>query len=457
VNPGKHGVYDFMAFQPNTFEKVLVNSSHIRSKRFWDLAGEKGKKSVILNIPMTYPPHRVEGVMISGIPLPPKGQIIYPEEMEQELDEKIGSWRVDMEGDRFRNFNEEAFLREIDRGLETRFKVADYFLSAKAWDLFILVIMETDMVQHLLWGERERCLFPLYQKIDERIGRLLKQLQDEDVIMILSDHGFGPVRKTLYLNTWLKKKGFLKDRKDWTRHAEVSEPEIFQRRRKSSLFQKVRRLLKKPKRVIDWKRTEAYFFDTGQLQGVGINLKGREAEGIVAPGQYEELRQRIIDELGGLVDETKGAKVVERALRREEVYQGPWVKSAPDIVFIPDYAYIMSSRIRERTFKERKDGRGVHRLHGIFIIRGAGIKKGNNLEGIHIMDAAPTILHLLGLPVPTGFDGRVLKEVLLDTFQEAHPIRYEDVPLGLEHCPFEMDEGEVEEVKKKLKGLGYIE
>jgi predicted AlkP superfamily phosphohydrolase/phosphomutase len=457
VNPGKHGIYDFMAFKPNSFEKVLVNSTHIRSKRFWDLAGEKGKKSIILNIPLTYPPHRVDGVMISGIPLPPKGQFIYPEEMERELEEKVGIWRVDVEGDRFRNFDEAAFLREIDRGLETRFRVADYFLSTKRWDLFILVIMETDMVQHLLWEERERCLFPLYKKIDDRIGTLLKKLREEDIVVILSDHGFGPVRKTLYLNTWLKKKGFLKSRKEWTHHADGSEPEIYQRKGGPSILRRVRRLLKKPKQIIDWRRTEAYFFDTGQLQGIGINLKGREPEGIVIPEKYEALRQRIIDEMGGLVDEAEGTKVIERVFRREEIYQGPYVKTAPDIVFIPNYEYIMSSRIREGTFKERKDGRGVHRLHGIFMIRGAGIKMGNNLKGIHIMDVAPTILYLLGLPVPTGFDGKVLTEVLLPALQEAHPVRFEEVSLDVESSRFEMAEDEIEEVKKKLMGLGYIE
>jgi predicted AlkP superfamily phosphohydrolase/phosphomutase len=188
-NPGKHG--SMTSWLSNrTLSKSPRNSTHIRSKRFWDLAGERERRASS-QYPLTYPPQKVDGVMISGIPLPPKGQFIYPEEMERELEEKIGRWRVDVEGDRFRNFDEEAFLREIDRGLETRFRVADYLLSTKSWDLFILVIMETDMVQHLLWEERERCLFPLYKKIDDRIGSLLKKLREEDIVVILSDHGLA--------------------------------------------------------------------------------------------------------------------------------------------------------------------------------------------------------------------------------------------------------------------------
>ena len=89
VNPGRHGIYDFIGFKPNSFEKVLLNSTHIRSKRFWDIAGERGRRSILLHIPLTYPPQKVEGVMISGIPAPPRGEFIYPEEMGKELEERV--------------------------------------------------------------------------------------------------------------------------------------------------------------------------------------------------------------------------------------------------------------------------------------------------------------------------------------------------------------------------------
>jgi predicted AlkP superfamily phosphohydrolase/phosphomutase len=457
VNPGKHGIYDFIRFKPNSFEKVLVNASDVRSKRFWDLAGAMGKKSIILYVPLTYPPWPVDGIMISGIPVPSQGEFIYPGEVGKELEEKVGSWWVEIEGDRFREFDERSFLKEIDRSLQTRFNVASYFLMTKDWDLFILVIMETDMAQHMLWKEKERCLLPLWRKIDGMLGSLQQNLNREDNFIILSDHGFGPMGKTLYLNTWLREKGFLKSRKQWVRDGEGSEVEIFHRERKGTFFQKVKGVFKKPKPVIDWSKTEAYFFNTGQLQGIGINLKGREPNGIVTPTEYDEVRNRVIMELNGLMDERQGKKIVKHIFRREEIYRGPFVVEAPDIVFVSDYGYMISDRIRDETFKERGHGRGVHRLHGIFVIRGPGIKKGNPLEEGHLLDVAPTILHLLGVPVPRGFDGKVLTDALMPSFLKSHPLRFEDVPLEMESAPFEMNEEEVELIKMKLRGLGYIE
>lgn len=456
VNPGRHGVYDFITFKPDSFEKILVNSSHIRSKRFWDLAGEKKKKSIVLYIPLTYPPQRIEGVMISGIPVPPKGEFIYPQEMERELQENVGTWWMELDGDRFRDPDEKALLSEVYQSLETRFRVTNY-LMAKGWDLFILVITETDVLQHLLWQERDRFLLPLYRKIDEMLGLFVEKLREEDVVLILSDHGFGPVRKTLYLNTWLKEKGLLASQKEWVHGKENTETEIFPRRRRLSFLQRVKQGLRKRRSVIDWDKTQAYFFDTGQLQGVGINLKGREPRGVVGPDDYEGVRDRVIEELHAMVDEEEGRRVIEKAFRREEIYWGPYVKNAPDIVFVPNYEYMISSRIRDGLLKERRDGRGVHRLHGIFILHGPGIRKGKRIEGAHIMDMAPTILYLLGLPAPKGFDGKVLTDALESDRLTNSPIQFEEVSLEVKAPEVDMTEDEVEEMKKRLRGLRYID
>ena len=456
VNPGRHGIFDFITFKPNSFEKVLINSSHIRSRRFWDLAGEKGRKSIILYIPLTYPPQRTEGVMISGIPVPPKGEFIYPREMEAELQENIGTWWMEIDGDRFRDPDEKALLNDVYQSLEIRFKVADYLME-KDWDLFVLVITETDVLQHLLWQERDRFLLPLYKKIDEKLGHFMNRLGQEDVVLILSDHGAGPVRKTLYLNTWLKEKGFLASRKMWVQEKGGTETSLYPRRKRSSFLERMKQGFRKRRPVIDWDRTEAYFFDTGQLQGVSVNLKGREPRGRVEPDDYDRVRNRVIEELYAMVDEEEGRKVIEKVFRREEIYWGPYVKDAPDIVFVPNYEYMVSSRIRDSLFKRKRDGRGVHRLHGIFILRGPGIKKGRRIESAHIMDMAPTILYLLGVPVPKGFDGKVLTDALERDRLTTHPIQVEDPSLEVGASEFDMTEDEVEEMKKRLRGLQYID
>ena len=139
--------------------------------------------------------------------------------------------------------------------------------------------------------------------------------------------------------------------------------------------------------------------------------------------------------------------------RRENIYCGPYTKNAPDIVFIPHGEYTLNDRVKDKIFKKSKAGQSSHRLEGILILQGPGIKKGKIIEGAHIMDVAPTILYLLGLPVSKGFDGKVLTEALEPDVLKAYPINAEDIPLEVEVTGFEMTETEEEEIKKKLRGL----
>jgi predicted AlkP superfamily phosphohydrolase/phosphomutase len=456
VNPGKHGVWDFFTVEPNSFKKVLVNSSDVRSKRFWDLAGERGKKNIILYVPFTYPPQKIEGAMVSGFPAPSQGEYVYPKEMNKELEEKLGKWWVKVDVDKYSDSQEEAFFQEINQSLEARFRVADYLMQ-KEWDLFVFVIMETDWVQHVFWDKKDQYLLPLYLKIDGIIGHLTESLKEEDAILILSDHGFGPVRKTLYLNSWLREKGFLASKRQWGYSRENLDEGFFRRRKGSSWVKKIRWALSKRNTGIDWNKTQAYFNNTGSTYGARINLMGREPEGIVKPEEYDEVRNRVIEKLNSATDDQDGKKVMERIFRREDIYSGPYTKDAPDIIFIPDWEYTLNGLIKDDIFKKSREGRSFHRLDGILILNGPGIKNGRKIEGAHIMDMAPTILHLLGLPVPEGFDGRVLTEALEPELLKANPIRHEDIPLEVEVAGFAMTETEEEEIRKKLKGLGYIE
>ena len=123
-----------------------------------------------------------EGMMISEIPAPLLGEFIYPREMGRDLEEKLGRWWIVADGDKFIDFHEEIFLSEIYQNLETRFRVASYLMT-KEWDLFVWVVMETDWIQHFLWGEKERCLLPFYIKIDGMIGHFMESLKKEDVIL----------------------------------------------------------------------------------------------------------------------------------------------------------------------------------------------------------------------------------------------------------------------------------
>lgn len=295
--------------------------------------------------------------------------------------------------------------------------------------------METDWVQHILWGKKDQCLLPVYVKIDGMIGHFMEVLKEEDVIIILSDHGFGPIRKTFYLNAWLREKGFLVSKRQWGYSKDNLDAGIFHHSRGSSWVNKIKRALSKRNTVTDWKKTQAYFDNTGSTYGIQINLMGREPEGIVRPEKYDEVRNRIIEELNSVIDGQEGKKVIERIYRREDVYWGPYTKNASDIIF-----------------KKNKEGGSFHRLDGVLILHGPGIKKGKKIVEAHIMDVAPTILYLLDLPVPKGFDGKVLTEAQDLDILKTSPVRIEDIPLEVEVPGFVMTETEEGGGKKSSKG-----
>jgi predicted AlkP superfamily phosphohydrolase/phosphomutase len=281
-------------------------------------------------------------------------------------------------------------------------------------------------------------------------------LKDEDILLILSDHGFGTVRKTFYMNVWLREKGFLVSRRQWAGSKENLDMGLFHRKKEPSIIQKIKGVWGKKRSEIHWGKTQAYFINTGYGYGIRINLAGREPEGIVKPEEYHDLRNQIIEKLNLIMDEEEGSRIIERVHPREDVYRGPYTKNAPDVIFIPDGEYTLNDRMKDKIFKRSKAGQSSHRPEGILILQGPGIKKGERITGAHIMDVAPTILYLLGLPVSKGFDGKVLTEALEPDILKTRPIRVEDIPLEVQGTDFKMTETEEEEIKKKLRGLGYM-
>ncbi|RME85749.1 MAG: hypothetical protein D6775_01985 [Caldilineae bacterium] len=212
---------------------------------------------------------------------------------------------------------------------------------------------------------------------------------------------------------------------------------------------------------IDWQRSRAY-----ARRGIGalyVNLKGREPQGIVEPGaEYEALREHIMEALRNLRDPETGEPLVAEVNRGEELFHGPYMDDAPDIVFRPrnmhdrfilGFAtdpFVRPARKRENAYVEY----GYHTRRGVLIAAGPGIRSGTQIEGAHIYDIAPTVLHLLGLPVPLDMDGRVLLE-----FQEnPQEVRYaEPVKEAITQDVAALSEDERQDIEARLRALGYLE
>jgi predicted AlkP superfamily phosphohydrolase/phosphomutase len=219
--------------------------------------------------------------------------------------------------------------------------------------------------------------------------------------------------------------------------------------------------------LFDWTKTRAY--SLGSYGNIYINVKGREPDGIVDPGdEYEQLRDAIITRLKELKDPTSGRQVVKKVYRREELYQGPFLHKAADLIVVwSDEGYhsvqrfgskedsIFGDELHFHLTKIRYTGH--HRLNGIFAIRGNGVKKNFEINGAEIIDLAPTIFYVLGIPIPSDIDGKILTNVFTDDHLQQHPLRYEKSGSEkLEHFEY-YTEDEEKRISERLRGLGYIE
>lgn len=491
-NPGKHGVGDFMHRTPGGYDRTPIDSTSIKAEPFWVTASRRGKKVGILSVPVTYPPYEVNGFLVSGL-LTPRGSasFTYPEALAQELDQAVGGYRVNLDHFYARG-KADSFLDDVRALVDVRTRAAQYLLSRYEWDFFMLHYIVTDWVQHFLW----HCMDPthprydevearaygnaiseIYQRVDRALGEFVDGLGQDTVVLVMSDHGFGPFYKYIYLNNWLLEKKLLSLKGGVAtrlKHAlfsmHVTPSSLYTMLDRLGLVRAAFKASKQQRhdllsafflswRDIDWAKTKAYSF--GNVGQIFINLRGREPQGIVEPGQeYEKLREEIISELAELRDPETGAQLAEHIYRREEVYSGEQVRELPDILLLPlnmEYgATGLSAFVSNRVVAPSFAYSGSHRMEGVFMLSGQGVKPGLFVQGAQIVDMAPTILHLLGLAVPRDMDGRVLTEVLQDELVSSRPVCYEDEHEWAAAAGSGLSDEEAEEVRDRLRSLGYV-
>jgi len=503
VNQGKHGLYDFIRRQPGTYRLELTNATHIGCPTILDIAGQFDRKVAAVNVPMTFPPPRVNGIVIAGMPASTASRnLTHPPQLYDEIKRQFGEYVVATNYYPRQKDSLRAYVEGIGRNVENRLAVGKYLLTRYPWDLFVIVFSATDWVQHSFWHYMEdmeghrfgSVILDVYRQVDAGIGHLLQDLEDNVTVIVMSDHGFGPLKKMVHINRWLSDQGFLyfkvgratarKDLRSLPRQVRLGMirtamngykqwvPPSVRRRIRFALgkrFTSVRQGLESDLffKAVDWPRTRAYSMGPGG--NIFVNLQGREPQGCVHPDAYESMRSDVITRLERLTDPETGERIVRRVLRREDIYDGPYLELAPDLVVEwQDYSYwgrgrydISSTPLFDSQFSwDFTDLRlsGNHTMHGVLIAKGKDIRPEAQIDGARIIDLAPTILHLLGLPVPAYMDGHVLA----DLFQsEPKPVMLEggleanSAATTLSPQPVYSHEEE-EEVEARLKALGYL-
>lgn len=502
-NPGKHGIFEFYEYIPSTYNLRFINAKTRDGDSLWKILSKHGKKVGVINVPMTYPAEEVNGFLIAGLDAPSiKSEgFTYPQDLYNVICKKCGDYILEpgltgaLVGGRIKEATE-----MIKSELNQKMIISRYLMSNHPWDFFMVVLRSLDAVQHCFWKYMDSThphfnsaesrlygdtIFNTYQMIDGFLGELMASLDDDTILMVMSDHGFGQKHPaTNQINQWLESKGFLAYGSSSQGNAVRLLGKLYRqligktpRWAKEWLWKTFPSLRDKVQTRlcfanIDWSKTQAY--SDSLFPNIRINIRGRELYGIVNPGkEHEALIERLITELRDMRDLNTGERIVEDVFRREDIYHGNYVDKAPELLIrwkedipISGIKLEKQSRHFESTISPipGEDYRvisGDHHLKGIFLSRGRDLKKGMRItKGINITDIAPTILYCMGVSIPDDMDGKILNPIFEESFSRVNPVAYSnDIvrEVNAASAPDEYTTEETKELERRLRGLGYIE
>ncbi len=479
-NPGKHGVIDFTDFDKRRRQSTLVTAGSIRATPFWQLIGAAGLRVGVINVPMTYPPAPVNGVLMAGLFTPDvQSTFTFPATLYEEVRRAVGDYQLPLLATAVFTLGQEAFLEEAARRASLRARAARYLMQSRPWAFFMVHFQSLDSVQHMFWATLERRLLQskppvspvearlvaYFQTIDENVRELVDAAGSGATVLVASDHGFGPMTRHVYVNEWLRRNGWLASRVGTGQLAAMATAErvlraldVFKLRRHLKLrkqrFAALRRI--NQEMLIDWEHSRAFAMACSHTAHVYINP-------VIGNGRaYAHTREMIRAALAVWKDPATGALVFPQVYRREEIFSGPYVERLPDLVGVPAPGYHVATRFRGGRLFDPADGglTGDHRPDGVLIATGPGIRRGAlPLLNPRLIDLAPTILYVLGVPVPKDMDGRILEDLLDPALLQQRPPEYATAPeeaLAAAAVGATLSEQESERMREHLRGLGYL-
>ncbi|MBD3291991.1 MAG: nucleotide pyrophosphatase [Armatimonadia bacterium] len=365
VNPGAHGVYGFVDREPASYQQYITGTGYVRSPQIWRTLNERGRKVIIMNVPVTAPPMEVDGLMVSGFLAPSLDGATHPADLKDRL-ERHG-YRIDIDPWKARE-SLDLLFEDLYATLNGRVAGAKDLLQSEPWSYAMVHIMGTDRINHFVWGkwaERDEQFAPrfvdFYRRVDAAVGEIAEAAGDDAEMLILSDHGFTKTDYEINLDAWLRERGHLNV--PVAEDAKISDVD---------------------------ERTRVFSMTPGRIY---INQRGREPRGSVEPGgQYEDLRDEIVSGLMELTDPDCGEPVLERVAKREELWEGGALMTAPDLLAIPKDGYDLKSQLGSEELFGRSPITGMHTFDDAFwLIRGRQFIEGTP----RVMDGAPTVLGLL--------------------------------------------------------------
>lgn len=493
-NPGKHGCLLFTQLDSGQNSPPLItNSSHIDSQTLWEVLSAAGKRIISVNVPLTFPPRPINGIVITGMMTPSKElTFTYPSDLPekypflQDYVIDLGTFTAQggMGVDRQVSASPQDYLDDVLTMSEKRLTGSLELMSQESWQVFMVVFTGVDRLCHFFWkelaelaagapasevrfGER---LLRYFRWLDEALRRLANQSGDPSYILVMSDHGFGPAAtRVLYLNSWLHQAGLL------SLHASagqvMSSGYWLMRLKRSLLGSKLLRSIatllpagaksnlrrhsaRQQRELVDWEHTKAY---TVPMASYVAGIKVQDA---LSSEQREAVVGRLIDQLPIIVDPETNRPIFRQVARREEVYAGHHLAEFPDVIVVADERYnivdgiLGTGYVALQVFALRT---GDHRDEGLVLLYGDDIVQGALASTWNLTDVTATILYLLETPLPADLDGCPIVEALAPDVIKQRPIEYQDAEFQTQQRrSVQMSPEEEEAILSNLRALGYI-
>ena len=468
LNPGGHGVFDILEYKPGAARRRPVTYRSIKARTIFDDVSAAGKTTLAVNIPLTFPAPAIRGKVVAGGVLPANRPFTHPPELQQELEANAPFPINGMSWTTFRN-RAEAFLREVAAITERRQTSFEYLLDSTEWDLAVLVYVSPDRIQHCLMeylspdhpryeelkeSAVARQARAVYGQLDEGLGRLLERTREDDLVILMSDHGHQPCTRSCTMDRILQNLGYLEfGRGSYAFNLMRWGPGRRLARRVYDLLN-LHGKVAIPASPIDWSRTRAYTSVVSTGEGVSVNLKGREEQGVVDRRDFEKVREDVADALASFRDPDTGNTPVAKVYRKEELLSGKFLDIAPDLLLVPATFYSLT---HAKAMVEDADWMsGDHRPEGIVAATGRDVGAGALHEPVRLIDLGTTALAALGVPSGMERDGRVVTsftganaELTMTSGADGDGARPAD-----RSALTDQEEGELEE---HLRGLGYVE
>jgi len=359
VNPGEHGIYGFTDIHPEDYSLLFPNSKDIKAPTFWEIIGKTNletstlfqkykhkishsNRSVIFNVPHTYPAGPMNGMLVSGFVTMDLKKATFPESAYTYL--RSINYLVDVEAEKAKT-DKVTFMNSLFECFDIRKKAISHFFEEGSWDLFFSCITETDRLHHFFFDASQDKENPYYEpflrfytELDKFVGYLYDQFvgkgSEKGWFMILSDHGFAPVKKEVYLNRFLEEEGFL-----------VLKNE-------GDFYEKMK------------SETRAFCLDPGRIY---IHDGDRYRRGSVKREERSDLLEEVKGRLRSLKGED-GEEVIDKIFEKEQIYRGPQARMAPDLVCLPKDGYDLKGSLEKKDIFGQNIFTGMHTWHNAFCI-----------------------------------------------------------------------------------------